>query len=66
MKEYSSKCPFEAKLHISLSNGYTRIERLDFKSYNEAEDIYRAVEHYRDAMDIILYLLRFCSTLNSH
>ena len=29
---------FGAKLHISLSDGYIRIERLDFESYNEAED----------------------------
>ena len=39
---------FGAKLHISLSNGYIRIERLDFESYNEAEDLYRAVERYRE------------------
>ena len=39
---------FGAKLHISLSNGYIRIERLDFESYNEAEDLYRAVERYRN------------------
>ena len=38
---------FGAKLHISLSNGYIRIERLDFESYNEAEDLCRAVERYR-------------------
>ena len=39
---------FGAKLHISLSNGYIRIERLDFESYNEAENLYRAVERYRE------------------
>ena len=39
---------FEAKLHISLSDRYIRIERLDFEPYNEAEDLYRAVEHYRE------------------
>ena len=33
------------KLHISLSDGY---ERLDFESYNEAEDLYRAAERYRE------------------
>ena len=38
---------FGAKLHISLSNGYIRIERLDFESYNEAEDLYWTVERYR-------------------
>ena len=39
---------FGAKLHISLSNGYIHIERLSFEPYNEAEDLYRAVEHYRE------------------
>ena len=38
---------FGAKLHISLVDGYIRIERLDFEPYNEAEDFYRAVEGYR-------------------
>ena len=39
---------FGAKLHISLSNGYIRTERLDFESYDEAKDLYRAVDHYRE------------------
>ena len=30
--------------HISLSNGYIRSEQLDFESYDEVEDLYRAVE----------------------
>ena len=39
---------FGAKLHISLVDGYIRIERLGFEPYNEAEDFYRAVEGYRE------------------
>ncbi len=37
---------FGAKLHISLVNGYARVERLDFEPYNESEDFWRAVERY--------------------
>lgn len=43
-----AKTEFGAKLHISLVNGYARIERLDFEAYNECEDFYSAVERYRD------------------
>ena len=39
---------FGAKLHISLVDGYIRIERLDFEPYNESEDFYGAVERYRE------------------
>lgn len=39
---------FGAKLHISLANGYSRIERLDFEAYNESEDFWSAVYRYRD------------------
>ena len=42
---------FDTKLHISLVDGYIRVECLDFKPYNEAGDFYRAVEGYRGAMD---------------
>lgn len=38
---------FGTKLHISLVDGYIRIERLDFEPYNEAENVYCAVEEYR-------------------
>jgi len=38
---------FGAKLHISLVNGYARIERLDFRPYNESEDIGGAIARYR-------------------
>ncbi len=39
---------FGAKLHVSLVNGYARIERLDFEPYNESEDIWKAVARYRE------------------
>ena len=39
---------FGAKLHISLVDGYARIERLDFEAYNESEDFWKAVYHYHD------------------
>ena len=43
-----AKTEFGAKLHISLVDGYARIERLDFEAYNECEDFFLAVERYRD------------------
>jgi len=39
---------FGAKLHISLVDGYARIERLDFEAYNESEGFWKAVYRYRD------------------
>jgi len=39
---------FGAKLHISLVNGYARVERLDFEPYNESEDFWRAVARYQE------------------
>lgn len=39
---------FGAKLHISLVDGYARIERLDFEAFNEAEDFWKAVYRYHD------------------
>lgn len=39
---------FGAKLHISLVDGYARIERLDFEPYNESEDFWKAVQGYHD------------------
>lgn len=38
---------FGAKLHISLVDGYAKIERLSFDAYNEATDFFSAVEGYR-------------------
>ena len=39
---------FGSKLHISLVDGYARIERLDFELFNELEDLWRAVARYRE------------------
>ena len=38
---------FGAKLHISMVDGYAKIERLSFDAFNEATDFYAAVEGYR-------------------
>jgi hypothetical protein len=42
-----AKTEFGAKLHISLVDGYARIERLSFEAFNESEDFFRIVEGYR-------------------
>ena len=39
---------FGSKLHISLVDGYARIERLDFEPFNESEDFWWAVTRYRE------------------
>ena len=39
---------FGPKLHISLVDGYARIERLDFEPFNESEGLWRAVARYRE------------------
>ena len=39
---------FGAKLHVSLEDGYGRVERLDFEAYNESEDLPKIVERYRE------------------
>lgn len=38
---------FGAKLHISMVEGYARIERLSFDAFNEAVDFFEAIEPYR-------------------
>lgn len=43
-----AKTEFGAKLHISLADGYARIERLSFEPYNEACDFFHIVERYRE------------------
>lgn len=43
-----AKTEFGAKLHISLVNGFARMERLSFEAFNEADDFFRIVERYRD------------------
>jgi hypothetical protein len=42
-----AKTEFGAKLHISLVDGYARMERLSFEAYNEADDFFRLIEAYR-------------------
>jgi hypothetical protein len=42
-----AKTEFGPKLHISLVNGYARMERLSFEAYNEADDFFPIVERYR-------------------
>lgn len=42
-----AKTEFGPKLHISLVNGYARMERLSFEAYNEADDFFQIVERYR-------------------
>jgi len=42
-----AKTEFGAKLHISMVDGYARIERLDFEPYNESSDFFHIVEGYR-------------------
>lgn len=42
-----AKTEFGSKLHISLVDGYVRMERLSFGAFNEAEDFFRIVERYR-------------------
>lgn len=39
---------FGPKLHISLGDGYARMERLDFEPFNESEGLWWAVARYRE------------------
>ena len=39
---------FGAKLHISMVDGYARIERLSFDAFNEVSDFFQAVEGYKE------------------
>lgn len=41
------KTEFGAKLHISMVDGYARMERLSFEAYNECDDFHSVVEAYR-------------------
>ena len=43
-----ARTEFGAKLHISLTDGYAQVERLDFEAFNEAEDFIPAIERYRE------------------
>ena len=44
---------FGTQLHISLVDGYARIERLDSEAYNVSEDFWSAVYRYRDRDDCL-------------
>lgn len=42
---------FGSKPHISLVDGYARIERLCFEPFNESEDLWRALARYWERYD---------------
>jgi len=42
-----SKCEFGAKLDISVSNGFARLEYTSFDAYNESENLVEIIERYR-------------------
>jgi len=42
-----AKCEFGAKLDISVSNGFVRLEHTSFDAYNESENLKRIIERYR-------------------
>lgn len=42
-----AKTEFGAKLHISMINGFGRVERVGFEAYNEAEDFEKIVERFK-------------------
>jgi len=43
-----SKCEFGAKLDISVSNGFTRLENTSFDAYNESENLIEIIKRYRE------------------
>ena len=43
-----ARTEFGTKLHISLVDGFARIERLSFEPYNEAGDFFLIVDRYRE------------------
>jgi len=42
-----AKCEFGAKLDISVSNGFVRLERTSFDAYNEGENLQEIIERYK-------------------
>lgn len=42
-----TKCEFGAKLDISVSNGFVRLEHKSFDPYNESENLQAIIERYR-------------------
>ena len=43
-----SKCEFGAKLDVSVSNGFVRLEHASFDSYNESGNFVEIIERYRE------------------
>ena len=43
-----AKVEFGGKLNISVVNGYVRIEKFSFDSFNEGKDLINCIEHYRE------------------
>lgn len=42
-----AKTEFGAKLHMSVVDGYVRLERLDFEVFNESSDFFQIVQRYK-------------------
>ena len=43
----NAKCEFGAKIEISVSDGFTRLERTSFDAYNESTSLIEIIERYR-------------------
>jgi len=43
-----AKCEFGAKLDISVSNGFARLEHTSFEPYNESANLQEIIERYRE------------------
>jgi len=43
-----AKCEFGAKLDISVSNGFVRLEHSSFDAYNESENLIEIIERYKE------------------
>jgi hypothetical protein len=47
-----NRVEFGAKLDMSITNGYARIEKISFDAYNESECLIVAVERYKERMGV--------------
>ena len=43
-----ARTEFGAKVHISMVDGYARIERISFEAFNEVGDFFKAVEGFKE------------------
>ena len=43
-----AKCEFGAKLDVSVSDGFVRLEHTSFDAYNESENLQKMIERYRE------------------